>query len=58
MTHNGMEVSDENLVRIEEAEEVAKFLAYYERLWGQSEILQQHDLDQAIQLRENKGGGR
>ena len=55
MTHNGLECSDENLVRIEEAEEVAKHQERYERLWSQSEILRQGDLDEALQLRV-KGG--
>ena len=56
MTHNGLENSDENLVRIEEAEEVAKYQERYERLWDQSEILRHGDLERALQLRE-KGGG-
>ena len=56
MTHNGLELSDENLVRIEEAEEVTKHLERYERLWDRSEILRQGDLDRALKLRE-KGGG-
>ena len=55
MTHNGLECSDENLVRIEEAEEVAKHQEHYERLWNQSEILRQGDLDEALRLRV-KGG--
>ena len=56
MTHNGMEVSDENLVRIEDAEEVAKHQERFEELWDESEILRQGDLDRALKLRE-KGGG-
>ena len=56
MTHNGLERSDENLVRIEEAEEVAKHLEQYERLWNQSEILRYSDLERALQLREKEGG--
>ena len=54
MTHNGLEVSDENLVRIEEAEGVAKHLEHYEELWDRSEILRPGDLDQALKLREEK----
>ena len=56
LTHNGLESSDENLVRIEEAEEVIKHLKCYEGLWDQSEILRLSDLEQALQLRERKGG--
>ena len=56
MTHNGLERSDENLVRIEEADEVAKHQKYYERLWDQSEILRDGDLERALQLREKEGG--
>ena len=56
MTHNGLENSDENLVRIEEAEEVAKYQERYEKLWNQSEILRHGDLEQALKLRE-KGSG-
>ena len=54
MTHNGLEVSDENLVRIEEAEGVAKHLERYEELWDRSEILRQSDLDRALKLREKE----
>ena len=52
MTHNGMETSDENVVRIEEAGVVAKYLKEWQRLWDLSEPLQQEDLDRAIWLRE------
>ena len=55
LTHNGLECSDENLVRIEGAEEIAKHQEHYERLWNQSEILRQGDLDEALRLRV-KGG--
>ena len=58
MTHNGLEVSEENLVRIEEAEGVAKHLEQFDDLWSRSEILRQGDLDWALQLRESKGGGK
>ena len=56
MTHNGLENSDENLVRIEEPGEVAKHQERYEKLWNQSEILRHGDLEQALKLRE-KGSG-
>ena len=52
MSHNGMENSDEDAVRIEEAGSVAKYLKEFQRLWDESDPLQQADLDQAIWLRE------
>ena len=51
MTHNGMENSDEDAMRIEDAEVAAKYLKQFQEVWDNSEPLQQEDLDRAIQLR-------
>jgi phosphatidylserine/phosphatidylglycerophosphate/cardiolipin synthase-like enzyme len=55
LTHNGLEYSDEHLVRIEEAGEIAKYQEHYERIWNQSQILRQGDLDEALRLRVKAG---
>ena len=52
MTHNGMEHSDEDAMRIEDAGVVAKYLKQFQTMWDASEPLRQEDLDQAIGLRE------
>lgn len=51
LTHNGFDNSEENLIRIEEAEEVTKLSVEFERLWRESEDLRAEDLSWLIESR-------